>query len=383
MSAKHGHGTFCPRANETACLAPRRQWFYTIDKVSALDNVVVLDLTRLLPGATATAYLVKNGAEVIKIEQPGEGDYARTLAPEVFRATNGGKKSISLNLKDPRGRDLLLRLSEKADVLVEGFRPGTMARLGLGYDDLRSINPRLIYASLTGYGQTGPYASLAGHDVNYLALGGVLGLNLPVIPGIQVADLAAGAMQAVIEILLALLERAKTGAGRYLDISMLAGMQSFLTVPLAAYKDGGREPVAGDEILSGRYACYNIYRAGDGRWLAVGALEPKFWGELCRRIGCEDLIVQQFAEGEMRGRVKERVAAIFATRTADEWFESLRAFDCCVTPVRTISEVAAELSNNNDGPPPPRLGEHTRLVLRGHGVAESDLDQLEREGIIQ
>jgi len=349
--------------------------------MSALDNVLVLDLTRLLPGATATASLAQNGAEVVKVEQPGEGDYARAIAPEVFAATNRGKKSISIDLKDPRGRGLLLRLVAKADVLIEGFRPGTMARLGLSYDALREINPRLIYASLTGYGQTGPYASLAGHDVNYLALGGALSLSLPVIHGIQIADLAAGAMQAVIEVLLALLERARTGTGRYLDVGMLAGVQSFLTVPLAAYQSTGREPQSGDEILSGRYACYNIYQASDGRWLAVGALEAKFWGELCRRIGCEDLIPLQFAE-ECRGRVRERVAAIFRTRPAEEWFEALRPFDCCVTPVRTVSEVAAELPAGNGSSAPPLLGEHTRPVLRACGVCEDELDRLKREGVI-
>lgn len=343
---------------------------------------MVLDLTRLLPGAAATACLAQNGADVIKVEQPGDGDYARTLAPAVFAATNRGKKSISINLKDPRGRDLLLRLVAKADVLIEGFRPGTMDRLGLSYDALHEINPRLIYASLTGYGQTGPYASLAGHDVNYLALGGALSLNLPVIPGIQIADLAAGAMQAVIEILLALLERVRTGAGRYLDIGMLAGVQSFLTVPLAAHRSTGREPQTSEEILSGRYACYNIYQASDGRWLAVGALEPKFWAELCRRIGCEDLIPLQFAD-ECRGVVKERVEAIFRTRTAQEWFDALRAFDCCVTPVRTISEVAAELPSANGSLAPPSLGEHTRPILRACGIGDDELDQLEREGVIE
>jgi crotonobetainyl-CoA:carnitine CoA-transferase CaiB-like acyl-CoA transferase len=346
-------------------------------------DITVLDLTRLLPGATATDWLARNGATVIKIEQPGDGDYARSLAPEIFAATNSGKKSICLNLKDPRGRELLLQLASTADVLIEGFRPGAMARLGLGFDELHTVNSRLIYASLTGYGQTGPYADLAGHDVNYLALGGVLGLSLPTIPGVQIADLAAGSMQAVIAILFALVERGNTGKGRYLDVSMLAGVESLLTVPLALHRGSGREPQAGNEILSGRYACYNVYEAGDGRWLAVGALEPKFWAELCRRIGCEDLIPLQFASGETRRQVKERVAAIFRTRTAAEWFEALRAFDCCVTPVRTISEVAAELPHPANAAPPPGLGEHTRAILSGCGISDSELDHLEREGVIQ
>lgn len=344
--------------------------------------ITVLDLTRLLPGATATAMLARHGAEVIKIEQPGEGDYARSLDPATFAATNAGKKSVSINLKDPRGRDLLLKLASTADVLIEGNRPGTMARLGLAYEDLRTANPRIVYASLTGYGQTGPYSGLAGHDINYLALGGVLGLNLPVIPGVQIADLAAGSMRAVIEILFALLDREKTGSGRCLDISMLAGVQSLLTIPLAAYRSTGREPQPGDELLSGRYACYSIYEAGDGRWLAVGALEPKFWGELCRRIGCEDLIPLQFCDEE-RNLVKARIAAIFRTRTAAEWFDTLSSSDCCVTPVRAVSEAAAEIPQEENVRPPPGLGEHTRAVLRGHGVSELELDQMEKEGIIQ
>jgi crotonobetainyl-CoA:carnitine CoA-transferase CaiB-like acyl-CoA transferase len=345
-------------------------------------DITVLDLTRLLPGATATAYFVQHGAEVIKIEQPGEGDYARALNPDVFASTNSGKKSVCLNLKDPRGRELLLQLARKADVLIEGFRPGAMARLGLGYDDLQAVNPRLIYASLTGYGQTGPYAGLAGHDVNYLALGGVLGLSLPTIPGVQIADLAAGSMQAVIAILFALVERASTGKGCYLDVSMLTGVESLLTVPLAHHRRTGREPQAGNEVLSGRYACYNVYQASDGRWLAVGALEPKFWAELCRRLGCEDLIPLQFASGETRRQVEERVASIFRGRTVGEWFGALRDYDCCVTPVRTISEVAAEMAPPGNAAP-PGLGEHTREILGWCGVAQTELDDLEREGVIQ
>lgn len=349
--------------------------------MKALEGTTVLDLTRLLPGAVATATLAENGAEVIKIEQPGDGDYARQLNPNVFAATNAGKKSAALNLKTERGRELLLRLAERADVLIEGFRPGAMARLGLDYEAVSARNPRLVYASLTGYGQTGPYSGLAGHDINYLALGGVLGLNLPVIPGVQIADLAAGAMQAVIGILLALLERGKTGRGRHVDISMLAGVEALLTVPLGSYRSTGREPRAGNEVLSGRYACYNVYQAADGRWLAVGALEPKFWAELCRRLGCDELIPLQFAAGEQRAQIKARIAAIFATRTAQEWFDRLRDSDCCVTPVRTVGEVAAELAA--PAAAPPELGQHTRVILSACGVSEEELQSLAAEGITQ
>jgi crotonobetainyl-CoA:carnitine CoA-transferase CaiB-like acyl-CoA transferase len=274
-----------------------------------LSGIVVLDLTRLLPGAVATQQLVDWGAEVIKIEQPGTGDYARTMNPAVFARTNSGKKSVAIDLKDPKGREALLALARQADVLIEGFRPGVMTRLGLSFEELHVVNKRLIYVSLTGYGQEGPFAQLAGHDVNYMALGGVLSLNLPLIPGVQIADLVGGSMQSVMGILLALVARQQTGEGRHVDVSMYAGVTSLLTIPLAAWHANGREPVAGQEILSGRYACYNLYQAADGRWLAVGALEPKFWAELCRQLGCPELITRQFEEPQ--NEVKSRIGAIF------------------------------------------------------------------------
>ncbi len=347
--------------------------------MTELQGVVVLDLTRLLPGAVATQQLADWGAEVIKIEQPGGGDYARSMNPGVFACTNNGKKSVVLDLKTSRGREVLLSLARNADVLIEGNRPGVMARLGLGYDALRAANERLIYVSLTGYGQTGDFAQLAGHDINYMALGGVLGLNVPVIPGVQIADLVGGSMQSVTGILLALVERNRTGKGRHIDVSMYAGVTSLLTIPLAAWRDTGREPLPGKETLSGRYACYNLYQAADGRWLAVGALEPKFWAELCRRLGCEDLIPRQFEEPQEP--VKSRVADIFRGQPAAYWFEQLRHTDCCVTPVRSISEVAADLPAPAELKP-PRLGEHTREILSRCGVSQTDLQDLITQGVI-
>jgi crotonobetainyl-CoA:carnitine CoA-transferase CaiB-like acyl-CoA transferase len=344
-----------------------------------LEGTVVLDLTRLLPGAVATQYLADRGAEVIKIEQPGAGDYARTMSPSVFKRTNAGKKSIALDLKNPRGREILTSLASTADVLIEGNRPGVMERLGLSFPDVKAVNKGLIYVSLTGYGQSGPYSDLAGHDVNYLALAGVLSLNLPVIPGVQIADLVGGSMQTVMEILSALVARHRTGEGRHVDVSMYDGVTSLLTVPLAGYRDTECEPRPGADTLSGRYACYSIYQAADGRWLAVGALEPKFWAELCRRLGCEDLIPRQFEEPQ--DTVKARIAGIFQTKRACDWFDQLRDYDCCVTPVRTVSEVAAELPDR-DGPPPPSLGEHTYEVLSRFGLARAELEELKRQGVI-
>lgn len=347
-----------------------------------LTGIRVLDLTRLLPGAVATQQLAERGAEVIKIEQPGSGDYARQMNAVLFARTNGGKKSVSIDLKNARGRELLLSLVSASDVLIEGNRPGVMARLGLSNCELCERNQRLIYVSLTGYGQDGPYAGLAGHDINYMALGGVLGLNLPVIPGVQIADLVGGSMQAVIRILLALQARHQTGKGQYVDVSMLAGVTSLLTVPLAVRAETGGEPQPGQELLSGAYACYNIYPAADGRWLAVGALEPKFWAELCRRLQCEDLIPLQFVNGDAQTAVKTRLGEIFRTKVAEAWFEELRNSDCCVTPVRSVGEVAAELPLH-DLPPPPNLGEHTRDVLSQlAGVSHAELDDLRRTGVI-
>ena len=348
--------------------------------MSVLQGIVVLDLTRLLPGAVATQQLADWGAEVIKIEEPRAGDYAREMNPGVFARTNSGKKSVSIDLKHPRGREIFLSLARDADVLIEGNRPGVMARLGLGYEDVHAVNPRLIYVSLTGYGQHGSYAQLAGHDVNYMALGGVLGLNLPVIPGVQIADLVGGSLQAVSGILLALLARNQTGEGRYVDVSMYAGVTSLLTIPLAAWRSTGREPMPGNEVLSGRYACYNVYQAADTRWLALGALEPKFWAELCRRLGADDLIARQFEEPQ--DAVKERISSIFRTKPASAWFEDLRDSDCCVTLVRTISEVAAELPDRT-GPPPPALGEHTRQVLGRSGLTAAEIEDLKSLGVIR
>jgi crotonobetainyl-CoA:carnitine CoA-transferase CaiB-like acyl-CoA transferase len=347
--------------------------------MSALAGTLVLDLTRLLPGAVATKQLADWGAEVIKIEQPGDGDYARRLAPAVFQRTNSGKKSIGLDLKKPRGHEILLSLARRADVLVEGFRPGVMARLGLAYEDLRAMNPRLIYASLTGYGQTGPYAQMAGHDLNYISLGGIMGLNLPVIPGVQIADLVGGSMQMVTGILLAMVERNRTGKGQHVDVSMYAGVTALLTVPLAMWHESGDDPAPGSLRLNGRYACYNVYECSDARWVSVGALEPKFWAALCRSLGREDLIARQYEEPQ--DSLKSALAAIFRTRAAFDWFRDLRDTDSCLTPVLKISEVARELEET-PGPPPPELGQHTSDLLFAHGLSGAEIAELTAQGVI-
>jgi crotonobetainyl-CoA:carnitine CoA-transferase CaiB-like acyl-CoA transferase len=358
--------------------------------VRPLDGLVVLDLTRLLPGAAATQVLANFGAEVIKIEEPGQGDYARRMPPLIdgegagFRMVNRGKKSVALDLKDPSGKETFLRLASRADVVIESFRPGVMQRLGLDYEVLRARNERLIYVALTGYGQSSTYAAWAGHDINYLALGGVLDITgtkdgPPVIPGVQIADLAGGAMQAVIGLLLALTARERTGGGQMVDVGMLQGVVSLMAVPLAFYAATACLPERGNGVLTGRYACYNVYQARDGRWLAVGALEPKFWAKLCRGLGCEQFIPEQFAEGQRRTEIIDAVAHILKTRDAQEWVELFKDKDACVTLVRNAAEVAADLglarcemivtpklseTPGQLGSAPPRLGEHNREVLR-------------------
>ena len=354
-----------------------------------LDGIRVLDLSRLLPGGAATMLLANFGAEVIKIEQPEHGDYGRSLPPflhgegAVFHLVNRGKKSVALDLKDPRGQQAFLSLVPRADVVIESFRPGVMARLGLDYENLRPHNERLIYVAITGYGQNGRHRSSAGHDINYQALGGVLDVTgseggPPVVPGVQIADLAGGAMQAVIGVLLALAARERTGRGQLVDVSMLDGVAWLLPLLLAFYQATGELPERGAGVLTGRYACYRLYRCADGRWISVGALEPKFWAALCRALGCEQFVVGQFAEGEARLEMIAAFARIFETRSAAEWSDYLRPYDACVAPVCNVAEVMRDFglgagesvvtpklsaTPGRLGGAPPRLGEHTREIL--------------------
>lgn len=368
-----------------------------------LDGIVVLDLTRFLPGAVATATLANFGAEVIKIEQPHSGDPARNIegASWLFAETNRGKKSVSLNLKDERGKRLFCRLVSTADVVIESFRPNVMGRLGIGYKDLCGLNKGLIYASLSGYGQNGRHAELAGHDINYIAMSGVLDLispagGIPVIPEIQIADLAGGSSHVVIGILLALLAREKTGRGQRVDVSMIGGLDGLLALPLAALHSLKHPLKRGKELLSGAYACYHPYRTKDNRWIVVGALEPKFWTNLCRQVQCEDLIADQFSPGPRQRFVKQRLARIFKRRTAEQWFGLLRSYDCCVTPVRTLQEAVAEGQFGSktlgiglaktpgvvERTPAPQVGQHFMEILKRAGVTKSELRVLQNAGVI-
>jgi crotonobetainyl-CoA:carnitine CoA-transferase CaiB-like acyl-CoA transferase len=362
----------------------------------ALEGLLILDLTRLLPGAVATSWLREFGAEVVKIEQPGEGDYARSMNPPLFAATNAGKKSVALNLKDAAGREAFLKLCRRADVVIEGFRPGVMDKLGVGYEVLRQENPRIIFATLTGYGCEGPYKDLAGHDLNYLAMAGVLDQmgakgGPPAMAGIQIADLAGGTMQMVIGILLALAARERTGEGQRVDVSMFHGMLAMLPVPMSIAQEGA-DPQRGDETLSGKYACYQVYEAAGGSHVAVGALEPKFWANLCNGLGVPELIRDQYAPEPRQSEIKNALAAKLKEKTAEEWFAMLGAKDTCLTPVRTVRQATPDLGSaaipflsrtpGEPGGSVPALGEHTAVLLEQAGYTADQIATLRASGAI-
>ncbi len=313
-----------------------------------LDGIRILDLSRLLPGPYASHMLASFGAEVIKIEKPGEGDYMREYLPKaqktnaVFLTINRGKKSLSIDLKHPDGKAAFLELAKSSDVLLDGFRPGVMERLELGYEQLHELHPGLIYAALTGFGQSGPHANRAGHDLNYIAMTGMLDLlggesSMPAIPGVQIADVAAGALPTVIGILLALQQRARTGKGQLVDIAMFDGLLGLMPVQVANYTATKRRPKRGHERLFGRYACYNIYPVRNGRFVAVAALEPKFWRELCTVLERPDLIEDQYVEGDAQQILIAELTRTFQKKEVSEWMEIFTDKDVCVTEVREIS----------------------------------------------
>jgi len=350
--------------------------------VRPLEGVRIVDFTQLLPGPAATRFLADFGAEVIKIEPPA-GDPARRVPPFVesesalFAEVNRGKKSVVADLKNEGDRHAVLELCASADVVIEGFRPGVMDRMGLGYELLSSRNPRLIYVAIAGFGHSGQDALRAGHDINYLALAGALDLighpaGPIAVPGFQIADIG-GTLHAVIGTLLALAARDKSGRGQFVDVSMTNAVASLMMLPLTILSATGCSPRRGAERLSGRYGCYGVYETADGRWVAVGALEPKFWAALCRELNCEHFIADQFVEDGRREVIRDHLAAVFRTRTAAEWEQRFRRKDVCVSAVLTLAEARAyrhdppfpQLSDSPamPGATSPRLGQHTREVL--------------------
>lgn len=366
--------------------------------MNALAGIRILDLSRLLPGPYATQLLANLGAQVIKIERPPLGDYARALPPyltldadhvlgAIFAQNNQTKKSVALDFDSARGRAILLRLCERADVFVESFRPGALARRGLDYESVRARNPKIIYCALSGYGQNGAYRDRAGHDINYLALAGILKLNgaraqTPVPMPVQVADLAGG-MSAALQIVAALVEREGTGVGKFLDIALFDAAVEWMQTTLGAnFRAEEENPTRNVTPLTGAYPCYNVYETRDAQYMSLGALEPIFWKAFCVNIARADLVDSQFDSAAI-----PRIAEIFQTRTRAEWIEFSSRVDCCLEPLLDVSEtyahpqVVARNLIQGDGRV-PRLGEDTENVLREFGIAESEIREWQETGAL-
>ncbi|MDY6834516.1 MAG: CaiB/BaiF CoA-transferase family protein [Chloroflexota bacterium] len=322
---------------------------------AALDGIKILDLSRLAPGPYCTMILGDLGAEVIRVD-PGGGKAAEAIFPmppeleekiRAYDAESRNKKSIVLNLKVDGARDIVYRLVEKVDVFVEGFRAGVTKRLGVDYETLKEKNPRLVYCSVTGYGQTGPYRELVGHDINYLSIGGALDIirdknEWPVPPSNLVADYASGGMQAAIGILAALMARERTGKGQHVDIAMTDGVISLCHTAASQHFQGGLIPgLEGMDmatITSGRIPHYGIYETKDGKMISIGALEPRFYQNLCHALGRDDLAMMEWSIDRWPD-VSAAFAEAFRTKTRDEWFDLLRQTDTCASPVYSLEEV--------------------------------------------
>lgn len=313
-----------------------------------LDGIKILDLSRYLPGPFATQMLADAGAEVIKIEEPG-GELGRMLPPLInglsprFCSVNRNKRCITLDLKKPGGRAIFLKLAETADVVVDQFRPGVMDKLGLGYESLNRINSGIIYCSITGYGLTGPWRDRAGHDLNYMNTAGASGLiagrnGEPVLPGIQVADLAGGSLYPVIAILMALFARTRTGRGQLCDIAMMDGVLSLLAYTIGEWSGNGSLPRPGKELFTGGFAMYSVYRCADARYVSLGAIEQKFWHGFCDKLGLEEFKSLQYIP-ERQEEMIEAIGKIMLTRSRDQWVEFFSDKDICFTPVLELPEV--------------------------------------------
>lgn len=388
-----------------------------------LQGFRVLDLSAIYPGSLCTLILADLGAEVVKIEPPQGGDPGRSIPPAVkttgvfFHMLNRNKKSVTLDIRKPRGRDILLGLAGRSDALVENTRPGNLDKIGLGYGDVARVNPRIVYCSITGFGQDGPYRDIPAHDINFLALSGALGLmgengRAPAIPDIQIAGAGAGGMNAAMGILAALLRRERTGKGQFIDAALLDGLTPFVALPMCLYMQTGKQPRRGESMFSGGYAFWNVYRTKDERYISLGCWERKYWENFCRAVDREDLAVEQHAPPRRQAAIIEEIQTVFLTKTRDEWVKALDPMDICYAPVNSLEEALEHpqvrhrglwfkgvhpedgaipqpgfpLKFSEDQPgwrmPPPGLGEHNGEILGEMGYGERDLQELKGEGII-
>ncbi|QHE83935.1 CaiB/BaiF CoA transferase family protein [Hydrogenophaga sp. BPS33] len=328
-----------------------------MNRALPLAGVRVLDLTRLLPGPLCTSHLARLGAEVIKIEDTGAGDYA---SPGVRRLTNAGKRSVRIDLKNPQGLAVLHRLCATAQVLVEGFRPGVMARLGVGYGALAAINPALVYCSITGYGQDGPYKDEPGHDINYGALTGVAdqvgSAAGPALSNLPLADLMGGTLTSAMGILAALFDAQRSRQGRHVDIAMADAVLAHAVMPMAELLAHGETAPTGGDVLTGRLACYGLYATQDGRHVAVGALEDKFWHTVCERLGHPEwAALHRSHDPQVQARLRADLARVFMGQPLRHWAALFEGAQACVSPVLRLSEAL----------------EHPQLVARGAALRDA------------
>ncbi len=395
--------------------------------MQALSGLRVLDLCHLGPGMYATMILGDFGAEVIKIARPTDNidafkddRVAWSLGRVLYsnhRAYNRNKQSMILNLKSPEGKEIFYRLCKTSDIIVEGFRPGITKKLRIDYESVRKINTSIIYASLSGYGQDGPYVEMPGHDLNYTAMSGVLNMignpqAAPVIPMNFIADLAGAALHATIGILIALEARRKTGKGQYIDISYLDSVLSLATPFIFDHMNYGVEYERGSSPFNGGYPCYNIYRTKDGKYITIGCIEPVFWINLCRFIGREDFIPDQLCEAEKKQQIFSYICDFFLNKNRDEWFELMKdknipvgkvydlkelPFDQQIQHRKMLKEIkivgeraekvvdtGIKLSETPGGisRASPLSGEHTETILLQLGYNKSEIEELRNKGII-
>ncbi|MDD3889123.1 MAG: CaiB/BaiF CoA-transferase family protein [Syntrophomonadaceae bacterium] len=389
-----------------------------------LKGIKILDLSRYLPGPFCTQILADFGAEVIKVEDPRGGDLGRSLPPLIngqsarFYTVNRNKKSITLDLRKPEGKEIFKQLVKDYDIVVDQFRPGVMTKLGVGYEVLQQVNPSLIYCALTGYGLDGPLKDAAGHDLNYLSLSGVTELTgtyqgMPAMSGVQIADIAGGTLYAVIAILLALANRQKTGRGQLCDIAMMDGAISLLAYTLGEWSGWGQLPERGNDVLTGGYACYNIYETADNKFVSLGAVEEKFWEEFCTKMDRKDYIAIQW-DKEKQPEVINDIRMLMKQKKRDEWVKFFASSDICFTPVLTLAEMSRhphvlardmiyKLQNVRESGQEvvlpgiavklsetpgkvvlefPELGEHNREVLMAAGYTEAEIKNFQENNII-
>jgi crotonobetainyl-CoA:carnitine CoA-transferase CaiB-like acyl-CoA transferase len=388
---------------------------------AALEGTRILDMAWLGPGPFCSTLLGDLGAEVIKIY---EARPERRGGPVTFIFSNlpdfpGWRncKTMGLDLKAEEGRGIFYDLARTADVVMEGFRPGVMKRLGVDYDTIKKVNPRIVYASLTGYGQEGPYRDVVGHDINYLSIGGLLGMTglsggPPVIPGTVLADFAAGGMSAAVGILAALTARGRTGKGQYVDVSLTDAVVELTSLQIIPYLIMGIVPKRGETMLTGEWPWYNVYETKDGKHISIGALEPWFYANLCQLLGRENFIEHQYTEGEKREEIFQSFRETFLTKNRDEWVEILRRKDTCVAPVYSVDELVSDpqliargMITEVDHPTlgrikqvgsmiklsespfqvrnwSQRFGQHTEEILTGLGYSKEDIDRLREIEVI-